>query len=177
MTIKSTDFLKLFPGITFVVLACGLSTAQHPLRNTSEGKSLTVAISLPNAQTNGVAIAGKRTFLVIPKQKGQKIPEIAEYVAGKLQPYPDETWNAWREGDDASRAFVHANSVHFGPDRTLWVVDFGSTELGSSIVKHGPKLVGINIDTGHVVEIMYFDSLLHPESALDDVRFNVSMHT
>lgn len=30
----------------------------------------------------------------------------------------------------------------------------------------------MNIETGKVVEVMYFDALLHPESALDDVRFN-----
>ncbi len=136
-------------------------------------KSLKPVISLPNAITNGVAIAPDgRTFLVIAKQKGQDVPQIAEYRAGQLQPYPDATWNTWQEGGDASHAWVHANSIRFGPDGTLWVVDFGSPEMGRPVVPHGPKLVGINIQTGQVVKTVYLDKAVHPESAVDDVRFN-----
>ncbi len=148
--------------------------AQTPAGTTgSAAKSLHLVMSLPNAQTNGVAIApGGRLFLVIAKQKGQDVPQIAEYVGGQLKPYPDASWNAWKAGGDATRAWVHANSIRFGPDGTLWVVDFGSEGLGESVVKHGPKLVGMNIATGQVVETLYLDDLTHPESALDDVRFN-----
>ena len=168
------------------VLSVGVAAAQQqpislgaPQGTTGPGaKSLTVALELPNAQTNGVAIAPDgRMFLVIAKQKGQSVPQIAEYGKGadgkpQLKPYPDASWNGWKKGDDASQAFVHANSIRFGPDGTLWVVDFGSEELGASLVKHGAKLVGINTGTGKVVETLYLDDLTHPESAPDDVRFN-----
>ncbi len=135
--------------------------------------SLKVAMTLPHAQTNGVAIAPDgRTFLVIAKQKGQDVPQLAEYKGGALVPYPDAGWNGWKPGGDASRAWVHANSVRFGPDGTLWVVDFGSPGLGEAEVKHGPKLVGMNIATGQVVETLYLDAQTRSDSALDDVRFN-----
>lgn len=170
--------IRLLSSLT-PLLAVGLCVAPPPIAaqlpqgsSGSASRSLTVAISLPNAQTNGVAIAGGRTFMVIAKQKGQDVPQLAEYVSGQLKPYPDASWNGWKEGADATRMFVHANSVRFGPDGTLWVVDFGSQELGKSIVKHGPKLVGINVASGQVVNVLYFDPLMHPESALDDVRFN-----
>lgn len=155
-------------------LLSGSAKGQTPAGTTgTAAKSLTPAITLPNALTNGIAIApGGRTFLVIAKQKGQDVPQLAEYSNGQLKPYPDASWNQWKKGDDPSRAFVHANSVRFGPDGTLWVVDFGSTELGEPIVKHGPKLVAINISTGQVVNVVYFDKLTKPQSALDDVRFN-----
>lgn len=185
--------MRLHAILTKAALAAGLTVAagicagaqQQPIPlgpahgTTGPGaKSLKVALELPNAQTNGVAIApGGRMFLVIPKQKGQNVPQIAEYVKGadgkpELKPYPDASWNGWKSGDDASRAWVHANSIRFGPDGTLWVVDFGSEGLGESVVKHGPKLVGMNIATGQVVETLYLDGLTHPESAPDDVRFN-----
>ena len=140
---------------------------------TNASSSLKVAITLPNAQTNGVAIApGGRIFMVIAKQKGQDVPQLAEYKSGQLVPYPDAGWNSWKPGNDASHAWVHANSVRFGPDGTLWVVDFGSPGLGQADVKHGPKLVGINTASGQVVETLYMDSQTRSDSALDDVRFN-----
>ena len=153
----------------------GRGGAQTPTGTTgSAAASLKAEITLPNATTNGVAIApGGRTFLVIAKQKGQDVPQIAEWVGGQLKPYPDAAWNSWRKGEDASRKFVHANSVRFGPDGTLWVVDFGVPELYDPVEKHGGKLVGINIATGQVVETMYLDPVLDlKRSALDDVRFD-----
>jgi hypothetical protein len=52
-------------------------------RTRTNASSLKVAITLPNAQANGVAIApGGRTFMVIAKQKGQDVPQLAEYKSG-----------------------------------------------------------------------------------------------
>lgn len=148
----------------------GLLHSQVPTGTSgSAAKSLTLAISLPNAIT---IAPGGRTFLVIAKQKGQDVPQIAEYAGGQLKPYPDASWNQWKGGTDATHAFVHANSIRFGPDGTLWVVDFGSPEMKQPVVPHGPKLVAINIATGKVVNTVYFDSVVHPESAVDDVRFS-----
>lgn len=165
-------------GFSLAILA-GLLTASALQGQAPQGtsglaaKGLKVAISLPDAITNGVAIApGGRTFLVIAKQKGQDVPQLAEYVGGQLKPYPDASWNGWKPGADATRMWVHANSVRFGPDGTLWVVDFGSPGLGESEVKHGPKLVAMNIATGQVTNIVYLDSVVKPSSAVDDVRFD-----
>lgn len=136
--------------------------------------SLKVAISMPQpAQTNGVAIAPDgRTFMVVAKQKGQTVPQLAEYADGKLIPYPNAAWNAWKPGEDATLAWVHANSVRFGPDGTLWVVDFGSPGLHQPDVPHGPKLIGFDLATGAMTRTYYFDSVTRVDSALDDVRFN-----
>ncbi len=171
--------LRLCTALICSVLWGSLGTAAQP----AKAPAVTTALELPNAQTNGVALSPDgRLFLVIAKQKGQNVPQIAEYVGGtskggvyrggQLKPYPDAGWNAWKPGADASKMFVHANSIRFGPDGTLWVVDFGSEGLGESDVKHGPKLVGINIGSGQVVEALYLDNLTKPQSAVDDVRFN-----
>lgn len=150
------------------------AAAQTPQGTTGiAASSLKAAISVPNATTNGVAIAPDgRVFMVIQKQKGQDVPQIAEFVDGQLRPYPDASWNGWQPGSDASHAFVHANSIRFGLDGTLWVVDFGSADTGIPTVPHGPKLVGINVATGQVVKTVYLDKATKPTSAVDDVRFN-----
>ena len=163
-------------GWAFVIAMAGARdlSAQTPQATSgTAARTLQAALTLPNATTNGVAIApGGRTFLVIAKQKGQEVPQIAEWVQGQLKPYPDASWNSWKKGDDASRKFVHANSVRFGPDGTLWVVDFGAPELYDPVEKHGGKLVGINITTGQVVETLYLDKVRDlKRSAPDDVRF------
>ena len=151
-------------------LLLALCPALHA-QGTAGGK-LTPVISLPNAITNGVAVAPDgRKFLTIAKQKGQDVPRLAEWVDNQLQPYPDASWNGWQPGSDATAAFVNANSVRFGPDGTLWVVDAGSTELGQPEEAHGPKLVGIDVSTNKVVKVLFFDKAVKPQSYVDDVRF------
>lgn len=156
-------------------LSAASALAQAPAGTTgTAAQSLKAAITLPNATTNGVAISPDgRTFMVIQKQQGQDaLPQIAEYLNGQLKPYPDESWNQWKPGDDASHAFVHANSIRFGPQGTLWVVDFGSPDMGKPTVPHGPKLVGFNIQTGQLAKVVYLDHQTKPQSLVDDVRFN-----
>ena len=173
---------KPFPLFAPLACLCTLSlvpfsarlNAQTPQGTTGiAAGSLKVALSVPNATTNGVAVAPDgRVFMVIQKQKGQDVPQIAEFVNGQLTPYPDASWNGWKPGDDASLAFVHANSIRFSLDGTLWVVDFGSADTGVPTVPHGPKLVGIDVLTGKVVRTYYLDKATKPTSAVDDVRFN-----
>lgn len=177
-------FLGQFASpITYAALGLSLLSSKQADAQAAKAPTVITALELPNAQTNGVALApDARLFLVIAKQKGQDVPQIAEYVGGtraggvykggQLKPYPDASWNAWEPGADASTMFVHANSIRFGPDGTLWVVDFGSEGLGEPDVKHGPKLVGMNIATGQVVETLYLDNVTKSTSAVDDVRFN-----
>ena len=168
---------RLMPGLLLCAGSLAPITAavsQTPTGTTgSAAATLKAEIQLPNATTNGVTISpAGRVFMVIQKQKGQSVPEIAEYVGGQLKPYPDASWNGWKSGDDASHAFVRANSIRFGPDGTLWIVDFGSADVDKPVEVHGAKLVGIDTSTGKVVKTVYFDKVTHPDSAVDDVRFN-----
>ena len=133
---------------------------------------LETAFVLPApAATNGVAILNGRTFMVIAKQQGQHVPQIAEWSHGTLTPYPNAAWNAWQPGMDASQAFVHANSIRFDPGGKLWVVDIGSTAYAKPVEPKGPKLVEIDIATGKVDRVYYFPNTTSRLSFLDDVRF------
>ncbi len=172
--VRVMKMCAVFPALFAMLVPFAAAEAQTPQGTTGfAAKSLKAAITLPNADTNGVAIApGGRTFMVIARQKGQDVPEVAEYVGGQLRPYPDASWNGWTEGADASAAWVHANSIRFGPDGTLWVVDFGSPEFGKPLVPHGAKLVAMDITTGKVTRTIFLDKAVRPDSAPDDVRFN-----
>ena len=161
----------LLPAL--LALPSFLGNAAPAQTRLASSAQLTPVIALPDAIANGVAVStGGRHFLTIAKQKGQDVPRLAEWVNGQLQPYPDAAWNAWQPGGDASAAFVNANSVRFGPDGTLWVVDAGAPEMGQPEEMHGPKLVGIDIETNKVVKVLFFESAVKPESYVDDVRFN-----
>ena len=138
--------------------------------------TLKSVITLPDdAITNGVTLTpdAKRIFMVIQRQTGQDaLPLFAEYVNGALVPFPNAAYNQYQAGDDASNAFVHVNAARFGPDGTLWVVDVGHGIGEQNTVPRAAKLVGFDIATGAVTHVYYFDSVLHKNSFVDDVRFD-----
>ena len=138
--------------------------------------TLTPVITLPeNAITNGVTLTpdAKRIFMVIQVQTGQdSLPQFAEYVNGALVPFPDAAFNQYAAGQDASNKFVHVNAARFGPDGTLWVVDVAHGIGEQNTVPHAAKLVGFDLATGAITHVYYFDSVLHKNSFVDDVRFD-----
>lgn len=45
---------------------------------------------------------------------------------GAPSPFPDESWNAWREGADPQQAWVCVQSVVVDASNRLWVLDPGN---------------------------------------------------
>ena len=128
-----------------------------------------------NTITSGVTLTpdGKRIFMVIQLQTGQDaLPQFAEYVNGTLVPLPDAASTSTPRVRDASNAFVHVNAARFGPDGALWVVDVGHGIGEQNTVPHAAKLVGFDLSTGAVTHVYYFDSVIHKNSFVDDVRFD-----
>jgi sugar lactone lactonase YvrE len=100
-------------------------------------------------------------------------PRLAEIVGrGGVRPFPDEAWNSYKPGADASAKFVTVVSVRIGPDGAIWVVDKGSLGFEGSIVPAGPKLVRIDPRTNAVARAYHLDSVSAGESFIDDVRFD-----
>ena len=87
--------------------------------------------------------------------------------------HPDEAWNSYKPGGDASAKFVTVVSVRIGPDGAIWVVDKGSLGmLEGTIVRGSPKLVRIDPRTNAVARVYYLESVSTGESFIDDVRFD-----
>jgi sugar lactone lactonase YvrE len=91
---------------------------------------------------------------------------------GQQVPYPDEAWNAWRDGADPTSKLVRVNSLRTGPDGDLWLVDTGSPAIGKPVLPGGAKLIRVNIATNTVSRTYSLAAAIQPTSFIDDVRFN-----
>ncbi len=123
---------------------------------------------------NAVAVEREEIFLAGPRWSGSHGPSVALLNAkGEPQPYPDELWNAWREGADPSEAFVDINALHLDEKGALWAVDTGSPQFGGDPLPGGAKLVQIDLTAGRVARILPFGpKIALPGSYVDDVRFH-----
>jgi len=123
---------------------------------------------------NAVAVSEDDVYVAGPRWTGSKGPAVGRLdTQGKPRPYPDTVWNGWREGRDATRAFVDVNALRLDGKGSLWVVDTGSPQFGGNPLPGGAKLVQINLATARVTRVVSFG----PEIALrgsyvDDVRFH-----
>ncbi len=133
---------------------------------------LEIAFSL-NVVTNGVA-SGRdgRIFMTIARFDGSDGARVAERINGELKPYPDAVWNSWTFGDIGRNRLVRVNSVRFGPDDDLWLVDVGAPGMGRPRIRDGPKLVCINVAANQVRRVYPMDDFTTDRSFIDDVRFN-----
>lgn len=123
---------------------------------------------------NAVAADGQDIFVAGPRWSGSRGPSVARLDSkGEPQPYPDEKWNAWREGADPSKAFVNVNALHRDEQGSLWVIDTGSPQFGGDPLPGGAKLVQIDLASGNVARIIPFGpEIALPGSYVDDVRFH-----
>jgi sugar lactone lactonase YvrE len=122
---------------------------------------------------NGVTrSADGRVFSPFQRQSKDKGIELGEWKDGKPVAYPNEAWNAWKQGDDPTKAFVAVNAIRIGPDGDLWVVDKGAPGLGASPLPGGPKLVQIDLKTNEVRKVYPLSEVNSDRSFIDDFRFN-----
>ena len=163
-----TGRLSLLGGVALALAGC--STSSMDMGN---NPNLTPVAQLSSI-CNGVATTlDGRMFVTFPKPGGGQGASVAEVHAdGHVTAYPNVDWNNWKIGDPAERKFVCANSLRIGPDRNLWVVDTGTPGSGTKVLSGGAKLVVIDPHTNAVVRTIPMNDALHPDSFLDDIRFN-----
>ena len=126
---------------------------------------------------NGVAVSDDdRVFVLFPHNEGYPGTRIGELKNGKVTPYPTRAWNAWtKEGDPAKMAFVRTNSLRFGPDGLLWVVDTGTPKSDAPPIENGPKLLAFDIAKNQLVKSIPLDKYVKRKSFVDDLRFHGDM--
>lgn len=129
-------------------------------------------------QVTGVAVSrAGRVFVCFPRWTEDSEVSVAEWLPeGRLHPYPDEDWNAWRNArrDElpAARHFVCAQSVVVDTQDTLWVLD-PAAPAQAHVVRGGAKLVAIDLARDTVVRTLPFDETVAPlGSYLNDVRLS-----
>ena len=99
-------------------------------------------------------------------------PQVVEVRNGRTVPYPDASWNGWKQGSRGESRFVGVNALRIGPDGALWVVDRGSRGIGKPAVAGGVKLVRIDVATDTVTRVYDLAGVTTPISFVDDVRFH-----
>ena len=153
----------------------GVATPPPVPASASAAKLAVVATS--DTIWNGVAVADNdRVFVLFPHNEGNPGTRIGELRAGKVTPYPNRAWNAWaKEGDPAKQAFVRTNSLRFGPDGLLWVVDTGTPKSGAPPIADGPKLLAFDIAKNQLVKTIPLDKYVKRQSFVDDLRFHGDM--
>jgi sugar lactone lactonase YvrE len=129
-------------------------------------------------QATGVAVSAEgRIFVNFPRWTEDSPVSVAEVGRdGKLTPYPDEEWNAWRNAEAAKRPaaehFVCVQSVVADNGGNLWVLDPASPGI-DKVIAGGPKLVRIELATNKVAQVIRFgEDVALQGSYLNDVRFH-----
>ncbi|MCI9879401.1 MULTISPECIES: L-dopachrome tautomerase-related protein [Methylobacterium] len=128
-------------------------------------------------QVTGVTVSRDgRIFVNFPRWTEDTEVSVAELKDGKLVPFPDAAWNAWRNArkDEvaAKDHWVCVQSVVAGPNGNLWVLDPAAPAMGA-LVPGGPKLIEIDLKTNQPARTIAFDESVAPQgSYLNDVRFS-----
>lgn len=181
-------------SVLAVVAAVGISAAairsslaamppanaqSRPVRY-AHGARLQLVAAFPDRQITGIAVAPDgRIFVNLPRWTVDVPISVAQVVDGRLRPYPDARWNAWRNRVPLSPRdhFVCVQSVVVDPPgRHLWVLDPGSPAMEGPL-KNAPKLVAIDLATNLVDRTVPFERSVAPAgSYLNDVRFTPDMH-
>ena len=160
-----------------LILGSLLAIAASPALNAQEGAARPPAELVPMLRSqlvsNGITRTKEgRLFSPFQRQERDKGIELGEWVNGKPVAYPNAAWNAWKPGEDATRAFVGLHAVRVGPDGDLWALDKGAAGFGEPPVPGGPKLVRIDLSTNTVRQVYPLDGATGPNSFVDDFRFN-----
>ncbi|MFE1597647.1 L-dopachrome tautomerase-related protein [Methylobacterium sp. ID0610] len=134
---------------------------------------LTLAFSLPDAVTNGVAVTPEgRIFAALARIDGSAGPRVVEMRNGTPVAYPDAAWNEGARSADAASTLIWVNALRLGPDGDLWLVDTGSPGFGQPMRPGGVKLVQVDVAANRVRRTIPLAGVVTPKSFVDDVRFN-----
>ena len=147
-----------FALVVFLINAATASAAQ-----------LQEMASFADQQVTGVGVSTKsgRIFVNFPYWSDDHSISVAEIVNGQPKAFPDEEWN---KSGPASSHFVCVQSVVVDDQDNLWVLDPASPKM-QGIVKGGPKLVKVDLQTNQVVQTIPFgEDIAATKSYLNDVR-------
>lgn len=156
-------------GIALSALMAGRSRAA------TTGTALELVATFPG-QVTGVAVSRTgRIFVNFPRWEKDVAISVAEVgPGGKLSPYPDAAWNAFRDADvkaaPAGHSFVCVQSVTVDMQDRLWVLDPAAPGLAFEVAG-GPKIVCIDLVTNQVIRIYPVGTDIAPQgSYLNDIR-------
>ena len=167
--------VPLLAGATLLGAAGPAPVAPAPVARAPV--ALTQVATFPH-QVTGVAVAPDgRIFVNFPRWTDDAPVSVALVgPGGRLTPYPDADWNAWRNARMGTMTvgdhFVCVQSIVPDGHGNLWVVD-AAAPGNEKILPGGPKLVRIDLASNKVTKVIP----VGPEVALqgtylNDIRFS-----
>lgn len=132
----------------------------------------------PSYQLTGVAISKEgRMFVNYPYwSKEHKYSVVEVKPDGTAVPYPDATWNNWKNGEQGKDKWVCVQAVYVDDRNTLWVVDPASP-MQKGVYDNSNKLVQIDLAANKVVRIYPLSSIAGKDSYINDVRVDTKSQT
>lgn len=159
--------------ILLILILCSCKTiAQLAAINKSSHKpELSIFAESPD-QWTGIAIAkSERVFVNFPRWSTETPISVAEIVAGKIIPYPNEQWNNWNSESIAKDKFICVQSVYVDDLNILWILDTGY-ELQTDSTKEA-HLYGFNLkDNSLQKEFVFPVQVISGKSYLNDFRID-----
>ena len=136
-----------------------------------------VEVAAFDHQATGVAVTSDgRVFVNFPRWTDDTPISVAEVSGGKLTPYPNAEWNAWRNARAGELSlgdhFICVQAIEADHKGNLWVLDPAAPGAEKAL-PGGPKLTRIDLTTNTVVQVIHFGEDVAPVgSYLNDVRFS-----
>ncbi len=124
-------------------------------------------------QPSGIAVSSQgRIFISFPRWQGNPAYSVVEVMPDGMQrPFPDTEWNLWGKPEEGrpDAHFISAQGMFIDSNDTLWILDSAYVNL-KSVWPKGAKLVGIDLATNKVTNILVFDdSVIRHDSYLRKV--------
>jgi hypothetical protein len=143
-----------------VVLAGALGGVVLAAGHAFSAEGITEVATFRHQVTGVTVTTDGRIFVNFPRWTDDAPISVAELLpGGKLRPYPDETWNSWRNASATKMSvedhFVCVQSVVADQHGALWVLD-PAAPGNEKILPDGPKLVRIELATNKVTKVISF---------------------
>ena len=88
----------------------------------------------------------------------------------KPRPYPDNTWNSFKQGEDGNQKFVSVQALLADDQNNLWILDPANIGFGN-VYQTSNKLIQVDLSTNTVKRIIRFPAeVAGSTSFLNDIR-------
>ena len=154
-------------------LALRAQSPPEPPAAGAKGKPIAEVAHFDEYQVTGIAVSkDARLFANFPRWSNDYKYAVVEVMPdSSTKPFPDETWNSWKDKDpDVGSKFLCVQSVTIDDTGALWALDSGSPGM-QGVLPGGAKLVKMDIDTDKIRQVIPFGADVCPaKSYLNDVR-------
>lgn len=123
-------------------------------------------------QLTGVAVSPSgRVFVNYPYWLDKHSYSVVEVGKdGKASPYPDQTWNSFKKGENGQNKFVCVQAVFADEKGYLWIVDAAGIGL-SDVYQKSNKVIQVDLKTNKIKRIYRFpEHVAGLNSYINDIR-------